>query len=167
MNIETLNALPEEELRTQLSHCCGSTYWVNGMIQERPFTSVQDLHLQADKIWATSTEADWLEAFTHHPKIGDIGSLRLKFAATATWASGEQQGVQQASDAVLTALAEGNDLYETKFGFIFIVCATGKSAAEMLELLQARLPNSRSQEIAIARDEQHKITHIRLDKLMV
>lgn len=167
MNLETFNALPEAELRTKFSHCCGSANWVNGMIQAAPFSSIETLHLQADHIWATCTEADWLEAFTHHPKIGDVQSLRQKFEATANWASGEQQGVQSATDAVLQALAEGNEQYEKKFGFIFIVCATGKSAPEMLELLQARIHHSREEELLIARDEQHKITHIRLDKLFI
>jgi 2-oxo-4-hydroxy-4-carboxy-5-ureidoimidazoline decarboxylase len=107
-----------------------------------------------------------LEAFLHHPKIGSLDALAAKFANTAQWASGEQASVQSASKAVLQALADGNTAYEQKFGYIFIVCATGKSAEEMLALLQARLPNPPKTEIGIAMAEQMKITLIRLEKLL-
>ncbi len=124
------------------------------------------LYFLATKCWDACLEPDYLEAFSHHPKIGDIDSLKKKFASTATWASGEQAGVNAADQATLEQLAEGNNLYEEKFGFIFIVCATGKSAAEMLDLLKQRLPNNREDELKIAAAEQHKITLIRLEKLL-
>jgi 2-oxo-4-hydroxy-4-carboxy-5-ureidoimidazoline decarboxylase len=120
----------------------------------------------AEEQWYECTEADWLEAFTHHPKIGDIDSLKKKFASTATWAAGEQSGAAAASQKVLEDLAKGNDDYEKKFGFIFIVCATGKTAEEMLQLLQDRLPNKKEDELKIAMDEQNKITKLRLEKLI-
>jgi 2-oxo-4-hydroxy-4-carboxy-5-ureidoimidazoline decarboxylase len=106
-----------------------------------------------------------LEAFEQHPKIGDINSLKKQYANTVAWASNEQAGVDAASDEVLQALAKGNDDYERKFGYIFIVCATGKSAGEMLELLQSRLTNDPESEIKIGAEEQNKITKLRLEKL--
>ena len=113
-----------------------------------------------------SRETDWREAFTHHPKIGDVDALREKFASTAAWAAGEQGAVRQASEATLQGLKAGNEAYEQHFGYIFIVCATGKSADEMLALLQARLPHSPAEEIHVAMAEQAKITRLRLEKLL-
>jgi 2-oxo-4-hydroxy-4-carboxy-5-ureidoimidazoline decarboxylase len=107
-----------------------------------------------------------LEAFKIHPRIGDIESLRKKFASTASWASDEQSGASEAAEDVLHELSEGNDHYEKKFGYIFIVCATGKSATEMLTLLKNRLHNNPEAEFAIACEEQKKITNLRLDKLL-
>jgi 2-oxo-4-hydroxy-4-carboxy-5-ureidoimidazoline decarboxylase len=120
----------------------------------------------AEDQWYECSEADWLQAFTHHPKIGDVDSLKKKFASTAKWAGNEQGAVNSASEETLKALAKGNDDYEKKFGFIFIVCATGKSADEMLQLLQERLPNDKAGEIKIAMEEQNKITQLRLQKLL-
>ena len=112
------------------------------------------------------TEADYLQAFEGHPKIGDITSLKAKYANTKELASGEQSAVDEASDEVLERLAQGNDTYQEKFGFIFLVCATGKSAAEMLALLEMRLPNDRATELINAAEEQRKIFHIRLGKML-
>ena len=109
--------------------------------------------------------ADWLEAFAAHPRIGDLDALRKKFASTANWCAGEQAGVAAADEAVLTALADGNRAYEARFGYIFIVCATGKSAAEMLAILTARLANDPEVELKVATAEQAKITRLRLEKL--
>lgn len=166
MTIQALNHLPEEQLREQLFNCCGSTKWVDLMLKQLPFASHQDILDAAVTQWNHCVEPDWREAFTHHPKIGDVASLTKKFAATAAWASGEQQSVQQATATVIQQLAEGNAAYEEKFGFIFIVCATGKSAEEMLQLLQLRLPNDVETELHIAQAEQMKITLIRLNKLL-
>jgi 2-oxo-4-hydroxy-4-carboxy-5-ureidoimidazoline decarboxylase len=162
--VSLLNELDEQAFHDGLIRCCGSTRWAGAMEAGRPFASEQDLFAKSDAAWAATGEADWLEAFTHHPKIGDRESLRQKFASTATWAANEQSGTSSASEDVLSALAEGNEAYARKFGFIFIVCATGKSAAEMLALLQARLPNDRETELRIAAGEQHKITRLRLEK---
>jgi len=166
MTIPKLNELPKKAAFDEISKCCGATNWVNNMVAARPFKDENDLLGKADKYWSQTTEADGLEAFTHHPKIGDISSLEKKFANTKTWAGNEQKGVATATKAVIEKLAKGNKDYEDKFGFIFIVCATGKSADEMLTLLQARLPNEREDEIKIAMAEQHKITKIRLTKLI-
>ena len=166
MTLHELNTLPKEQLKQELFKCCGSNAWLSKMLPFFPADDMVELINDAEDQWYECSEADWLEAFTHHPKIGDVESLKKKFAATAQWASGEQGAVSQASQQTLEALAKGNDDYEKKFGFIFIVCATGKSAEEMLQLLQARLPNEREEEIKIAMDEQNKITQLRLQKLL-
>lgn len=109
---------------------------------------------------------DWLEAFTHHPRIGDVKNLRQKFASTAQWSQDEQKGVHGVPEDVIQALADGNARYEKKFGHIFLVCATGKSAQEMLALLQQRLHNTPETELRVAMQEQAKITRLRLEKLL-
>jgi 2-oxo-4-hydroxy-4-carboxy-5-ureidoimidazoline decarboxylase len=166
MTLAELNTLPKPALSDALRKCCGSTAWIEAMADKFPVPDKETLFEQASTIWYNLSEDDWREAFTHHPKIGDINSLKEKFASTSAWAAGEQAAVQQSSQAVLEALAEGNTRYEEKFGYIFIVCATSKSAEEMLTLLQARLPNEPPQEIKIAMGEQAKITQIRLEKLL-
>ncbi len=137
------------------------------MAASRPFPSEEDLFAQADRIWNSCSLSDLLEAFSHHPRIGgDLETLRKKYQSTAAWASQEQGGVVGASEEVLQELNQGNIEYEKKFGFVFLICATGKSAAEMLQALKARLPNTKDQEILNAKIEQGKITQIRLKKLL-
>ncbi|RSK50373.1 2-oxo-4-hydroxy-4-carboxy-5-ureidoimidazoline decarboxylase [Hymenobacter rigui] len=166
MTLSDLNNLPAPTRAEELRRCCGSSAWVEATNQQFPFADADVLYQIATQAWNRLSEADWREAFTHHPKIGDVGALREKFASTSTWAEGEQGAVQQASEETLQALAAGNAAYEQRFGYIFIVCATGKSAAEMLALLQARLPNPPEKEIHVAAAEQDKITRIRLEKLL-
>ncbi len=165
MVLEDLNRLVESDLKEKLRSCCGSSAWVNRMIQSRPFQNPEDLLTKADQAWNSTGEKDWLEAFSHHPKIGDLKSLEKKFAATKSFAKDEQASVSAAEQEILEQLANRNFLYENKFGFIFIVCATGKSAEEMLHLLNERITNDRSTELRIASAEQHKITKLRLQKL--
>jgi 2-oxo-4-hydroxy-4-carboxy-5-ureidoimidazoline decarboxylase len=136
------------------------------MEARRPFADTNALLASADEVWAGLGPADWKEAFAHHPRIGDKQALRERFAATRQWAAGEQAGVSGASEAALDALAEGNRDYESRFGHIFIVCATGKTAEEMLALLRERLGNDPEIEERIAAGEQAKITRIRLEKLL-
>jgi len=166
MILEELNTLDQQHLREELLKCCGSSSWVKMMMAYFPADSKEELLEEAEEIWSECSEDDWKEAFAHHPKIGDVESLTKKFASTAQWASGEQIGVSTATPEIIQALANGNSLYEEKFGYIFIVCATGKSAAEMLELLQARLQNKPAEEIKIAAAEQNKITKLRVEKLL-
>ncbi len=166
MNLQELNSLFVEEAKSELIRCCGSRRWAEQLLARRPFADKDSLLSLSDEIWHGLEKNDFIEAFAHHPKIGDVDSLRKKFATTANWAEGEQKGVQQASDATLAALAAGNAAYEEKFGYIFIVCATGKTADEMLGLLQARLKNDEQEELKIAMLEQNKITHLRLEKLL-
>lgn len=166
MTLHEFNILPKEQLVTELIKCCGSSAWVNKMLPFIPADDMVELLEDAEEQWYKCTEADWKEAFAHHPKIGDVESLTKKFASTAQWASGEQSGIKAASRQTIEALAEGNLEYEKKFGYIFIICATGKSAEEMLALLQSRLPNNPEDEIQIATDEQNKITKLRIEKLL-
>ncbi len=166
MTIDEINNLEEKLRREELRKCCGSRSWVNKLNAQFPVLDEEDLLEKSDSVWAECVEEDWLEAFTHHPKIGDVDSLKKKFASTAAWAGNEQSGVNAANDEVIQALAKGNDDYEKKFGFIFIVCATGKSAEEMLALLSERIHNDRDTEIHIAAAEQNKITQLRLKKLI-
>ncbi len=164
-NLEQLNAMSSESFRVALTQCCGAHRWVDEMVKCRPFESTEALFKAAEEIWFRLSPEDWLEAFTHHPKIGDINSLRAKFQNTRHLAENEQSGVQTATEETLNALANGNVLYEKKFGYIFIVCATGKSAAEMLAILESRLDNPPDVELNIAAQEQNKITRLRLEKL--
>lgn len=151
--------------KEELFKCCGCTAWANKLAVKFPFKSIEELKKESDAIWFSLSEKDWKETFIHHPKIGDVESLKQKFASTASWAANEQSSVRTATEQILLGLKKGNDDYEKKFGYIFIVCATGKSAEEMLAILNSRLPNSPKEEIKIAATEQNKITHLRLEKL--
>ncbi len=166
MTLTELNALDPETAAGVLQRCCGSPQWVSQMLAARPFANLDHVIERSEEIWWRLSEADWKEAFRCHPQIGDLASLRDKFAATATWAEGEQSGVRSASEEILQKLAEGNRMYAERFGYIFIVCATGKSAEEMLNLLNARLVNPPEIEITLAASEQAKITRLRLEKLL-
>lgn len=132
------------------------------MLLRRPFGSDAALKAAAREQWFLLGENDWLEAFSHHPKIGDRSSLAARFPATHDLSAREQSAVAVASARVIEQLAHANEEYFAKFGFIFIVCATGKSAIEMLQLMRDRLDNDRATELRIAAEEQAKITALRL-----
>lgn len=167
MNLSELNKLNVEDLKKHLQTCCGSSNWITQLMQKLPFSDEMSLIKNVEKIWYDRcTQSDWFEAFTHHPKIGDVKSLQEKFAATQHLAGNEQSGVNTATQETIESLARTNADYEAKFGFIFIICATGKSAEEMLRLMEDRLKNSYEEELHIAMGEQHKITIIRLKKLL-
>jgi 2-oxo-4-hydroxy-4-carboxy-5-ureidoimidazoline decarboxylase len=165
MNAESLNQMSPDAARGTLLRCCGSGRWADAMTLRRPFAAAGDVLRAAAEVEASLDRSDWLEAFAAHPRIGDLESLRKKFASTADLASGEQAGVAGADDEVIRALADGNGEYEARFGYIFIVCASGKSAAEMLAILRQRLKNDPATELQIAAAEQAKITRLRLEKL--
>ena len=161
MNLLAFNTLPEETAKKELFACCGSKKWTDSMMKHFPFASEKLLIDLSTKIWYEECgEADWLESFTHHPKIGDVKSLTEKFAGK------EQAGVSVATSETIEALAKANTDYENKNGFIFIVCATGKSATEMLALLKDRLQNTAEEELHIAMGEQQKISIIRFKKML-
>lgn len=164
MTIADFNTLDQNAKKLLLHQCCGSWTWVDEMLTSTPLNDLAGLLKDAERIWYSCNEADWKEAFTHHPKIGDVDALKKKFFSDQ-FAGKEQSSVTEADAQILKGLAEGNRLYEQKFGYIFIVCATGKSAEEMLGLLNARLHNDPEKEISIAMKEQHKITKLRLQKL--
>lgn len=156
----------KEQFAELLFSCCGATRWVSEMMRFYPFADAKNLLQKANEVWyETCGEEDWRESFLHHPKIGDVESLRTKFANTSHLASNEQAGAYTAGEALLQALAQANTDYFDKFGHIFIVCATGKSAQEMYDLLCQRLSNQPKEELNIAMGEQHKITLIRLKKI--
>ena len=159
-----VDAASPDEARVQLHACCGSTRWVERMLHRRPFGNIEQLLAVAREVWFALDPADWKEAFVAHPRIGDRESLRNRFPETAHLAAREQAGVDGAPSDVLSALADGNVQYERRFGYIFIVCASGLTAEQMLEMLRARLNNEPATEILIAAEEQAKITALRLAK---
>ena len=163
--LKHLNERPAGEAREELRRCCGASRWAEAMTSRRPFPDREALLAAADEVSGGLEESDWREAFAHHPKIGDADALRARFASTRQWAAGEQAGVRSAAEDTLAALADGNRVYEDRFRFIFIVCATGKTADEMLSLLRARLPNDPRDELRVAAGEQARITRLRLEKL--
>ncbi len=165
-NLEQLNKLPKDKAEATFRDCCGSSEWARLMAQARPFAMIDDLYKKAETIWFSLSSVDHLEALASHPKIGSRKASPTQQAKAAKWSSDEQSGMRSVGDKVKKALAEANRLYLEKFGFIFIVCATGKSAEEMLAICRARLGNSAATELQIAAEEQRKITEIRLNKLL-
>jgi 2-oxo-4-hydroxy-4-carboxy-5-ureidoimidazoline decarboxylase len=157
--------------------CCGAPRWASRMVATRPIQSEEKMLAAADHIWATMEEPDWLEAFACHPKIGggiggeiggEVGERKSAHAGaqSAAWSAQEQSGAAQAASRVREDLARGNAEYEERFGFTYIVCATGKSAEEMLGILNRRLANDRATELREAAEQQRQITAIRLRKWM-
>jgi len=136
------------------------------MTEARPFSSIELLLTKANEAWQSLSETDWLEAFRAHPKIGERKAAATQSPQAANWSAQEQSQAQQADDETKTAIAQGNELYETRFGFIFIICASGKSADEILTSLTERLGNDAGTEMRIAAEEQRKITQLRLQKLL-
>jgi allantoicase len=164
--MRTLKAMPEPELEAALRACCGATAWVKAMARERPFASRTALDAAAQKIWGGLSAADWDEAFRAHPRIGEKKAEAHQSEVAKTWSANEQQAVDRASGAVLAELREANRAYEVRFGRIYIVCATGKSAEEMLAIAKERLGSDPDTELRRAADEQAKITSLRLAKLV-
>jgi len=164
MTIHDLNSMDQRELRDLLYQCCGSRGWAKMMLTHFPAEDMIDLFENAEEVWYECSEEEWKEAFEQHPRIGDLKTLREKYAGSE--AGKEQAGVFDASDQTLDALAEANNAYEKKFGYKFIVCATGKSPEEMLGLVHSRLENNPTVELKNAADEQMKITRLRLEKVL-
>lgn len=162
---ELLNHASEESLVEMLAKCCASRRWVHAMTEGRPYADDRAVVRKATESWRNLAPPDWLEAFAAHPKIGDLESLRAKFASSKDWASREQAGVGSASEDTLRRLAKLNDEYAARFGYIYIVCATGKDASALLSILETRLLNDADIEFRIAADEQLAITLLRLEKL--
>ena len=158
------NELPTEEAAREISACCGSATWAHAMAARRPFQGEKDLVGTSDEIWSNLHALDWLEAFSKHPRVGERKAPQTASAQSAAWSGQEQQNVATAADDVQLALAEANRKYEQKFDRVFIVCATGKSASEILDILRRRLENDDSTELREAAEEQRKITNLRLRK---
>ena len=169
--LKRLNALSAMEAEAELLACCGASRWVQGLVARRPFGSVAELFAAADEIWRSLGREDWFEAFSRHPQIGEKAAEKQIKSQTgrqisSRWSAEEQSGAQRNSADVMARLAEGNRVYRQRFGYIFIVCATGKTAEEMLAILERRLQNDASAELTIAAEEQRRITHLRLEKLL-
>lgn len=165
MTIAEFDHLGQERMKELLFKCCGSTKWVDKMLTALPMEDLVQLLETVEEKWNECQEEDWKEAFSHHPQIGDIDSLKHKFANTAGWAVKEQAGVNHADDKILLELKDLNQDYLDRFGFIFIVCATGLSADEMLTRLKERMDNSLEGEVKTAAAEQLQITKLRIEKL--
>ena len=161
-SLNHLNAETAAETQKKLLKCCGSTAWATKVAQARPFSNVNQLKKTAERVWWSLEPDDWLEAFSSHPKIGE----RKAESTSHGWSKQEQSGVKNASDDTRQQLAQLNREYEEKFGYIFIICATGKTSNQMLSNLEGRLHNSPEKELHIAAAEQAKITALRLEKLL-
>jgi OHCU decarboxylase len=165
--LERLNSASAVGAEAELLKCCGSIEWARTLAARRPFGDAPELFAAADEVWWNLRARDWLEAFAAHPRIGGRErAARAQHAQAEGWSEQEQAGARAAAQATLDELAQANRAYEEKFGHIFIVCATGKTADEMLGLLRARLSNEADAEIRIAAAEQSKITRLRLEKLL-
>jgi 2-oxo-4-hydroxy-4-carboxy-5-ureidoimidazoline decarboxylase len=158
------NCLPIETAVAEILPCCGSMAWAREMANRRPFLGESALAAASDEIWRGLSRSDWMEAFRSHPRIGESQAQNPSPLNSAAWAMQEQETVTDATSAMKIALAGGNREYEKKFGHIFIVCATGKTAVEMLEILDRRLNNEPETELHEAAEQQRQITQIRLGK---
>ena len=158
--------MPESSAAEMLADCCGSSRWVSEMIAARPFGSIEAVFSAADRIWSSLSASDWVEAFEHHPRIGERTGAIPQGERGAAWSSREQAGIESAGDDVRKELAAVNQEYEQRFGYIYIVCATGKTSGEMLALARKRLRNAAGAEVRVAAEEQRKITRLRLQKLL-
>ena len=160
------NKLPREEAAEKILPCCGSKAWARGMANRRPIVNDAALLAACDEVWKNLPESDWMEAFRSHPRIGESHSQAATPAQSAAWSGEEQRSVAASSEDVdvKAALAEGNRAYEQKFNRIFIVCASGKSAPEILETLRRRMKNDQATELHEAAEQQRQIAHLRLKK---
>jgi allantoicase len=165
-SLERFNRLPRQRALRALLDCCGSKKWAQQMTARRPFASESELFEAADKTWSALVREDRLEAFLHHPPIGESRAKAKQSATASRWSAKEQSSAQRAAPEVLEALAAQNRAYAEKFGYVFLICAADKSSDEILSALRQRLPNDPDTELRIAAEEQRKITRLRLEKLL-
>ncbi len=163
--LRMLNALLEDDAVAALRNCCGATRWALAMGAARPFASEEQLYKAADKCFAELTREDWVESFRAHPRIGERKMAPAESHA-AGWSEQEQSGTRGADATTIAALAEANRAYEARFGDIFIICATGKTPADILAACRGRMANDPEKELHVAADEQRQITHLRLEKFL-
>jgi OHCU decarboxylase len=166
LTLTQLNALPPPEAAEQLRACCGSSRWVEAMLARRPFASVEQLFAAAEAAWRTTGPEDWDEAFAHHPRIGERQAAAPVSATAQAWSAGEQGTAASSGATARAALAEANTAYEQRFGRIYLVCAAGRTAEELLADISARMRNDPERERAVAVEEQRKITRLRLGSLI-
>jgi OHCU decarboxylase len=155
------NEIPEPQAFDALLSCCAARKWANRLTALRPFANEESLFGAADNVWESMRESDWMEAFRAHPRIGERKAVQAS-AQSSEWSKEEQASVGNAQIDILAELAAGNRRYEELFGFTYIVCATGKSAEDMLSILQRRLANGRDSELKEAAEQQRQILQIRL-----
>jgi 2-oxo-4-hydroxy-4-carboxy-5-ureidoimidazoline decarboxylase len=167
LSLQALNSLDSKEAEQWFSQCCAAPKWFKGISQARPFADIHTVLQSAKDIWHQCSTSEFLIAFEAHPMIGDVNSLREKYAATKNIASNEQQGATDADDETLQNLATANHEYLNRHGFIFIICASGLSANTMLDAITLRLQNDTATEMTLAAAEQIKITLLRLEKGLV
>jgi OHCU decarboxylase len=167
--LDTWNKADEATALDAMIACCGAKRWASAMVALRPIGSVMELSEAADRVWATMNEGDWMEAFACHPRIGERPPRRTAHAVakSAAWSKQEQSSAASAAAKVLAEIAEGNARYEQLYGFTYIVCATGKSAEEMLAILKRRLTSNRDAELREAAEQQRQITQIRLGRWLI
>jgi 2-oxo-4-hydroxy-4-carboxy-5-ureidoimidazoline decarboxylase len=158
------NDLPSKEAAEEILPCCGSKAWAEKMATQRPIVDEIALLAACDKACESLAESDWLEAFRSHPRIGERSALAPTPARSAAWSGEEQRKVELESDDVKRKMAEGNRTYEERFGRTFIICATGKSAPEILEQMKRRLQNDDPTELCEAAEQQRQIARLRLKK---
>ncbi|HWW76718.1 MAG TPA: 2-oxo-4-hydroxy-4-carboxy-5-ureidoimidazoline decarboxylase [Pyrinomonadaceae bacterium] len=161
-----LNRLGAEEARAALLACCGSTRWASEVAALRPFWDVGQLLRIGRRVWFESGREDWLEAFRAHPRIGESKAAADTGEEAKRWSEGEQSRAREADAETIDELARANREYEERFGFIYIVCATGRTAEELLALLRQRLSNDPDTELRVAAEEQWRITELRLKKFL-
>lgn len=164
--LRDLNALPPHAVEPLFAACCGAPGWVKAMVARRPFASVDAMMNAADEVSARLSPDQWLAAFAHHPRIGEHRAAASVSDAAQQWSEGEQRAASVADSGEQEELREGQRLYEMRFGYIFIICASGRSAPEILAALRARLGNDPDTELRVAAEEQRKITRLRLEKLV-
>jgi OHCU decarboxylase len=166
LELASLNSLSPGRAEAEFLKCCGSRNWAQQMVAARPYPGPNELITKADRVWWSLDERDWLEAFQSHPRIGEKKAAAQTALEAQRWSEDEQSGIRNSARPTLDALAELNQTYEEKFGYIFIVCASGKSTEEMLAILRDRLDNTADAELRVAAAEQAKITQLRLRKLL-
>jgi 2-oxo-4-hydroxy-4-carboxy-5-ureidoimidazoline decarboxylase len=164
--LDAWNKADEATALAAMIACCGARRWASAMVALRPISSVMELSEAADRVWATMSEADWMEAFACHPRTGERKAAHAS-AKSAAWSTQEQSSAADAEEQVLAEIAKGNVRYEELYGFTYIVCATGKTAEEMLAILNRRLASNRETELREAAEQQRQITQIRLGKWLI
>lgn len=165
-SLRDLNALPPHAVEPLLAACCGAPGWVRGMLARRPFASRDELLEASDAVCARLSNDQWLAAFAHHPRIGEQRAAAAVSETAQRWSEGEQSGATGGDDALQDQLREAQRRYEQRFGYIFIICASGRTASEIRSELESRLNNDHHTELRTAAEEQRRITRLRLEKLV-
>lgn len=170
MTLDELNEDPLFDVAKRLRSACASRAWIEGMSASRPFDDLAEVLCEAERIWWTLDESDWMEAFAAHPRIGDSPAADVTSSPdedeAASFSRSEQSGMANAGPAVRARLTAANQAYEKRYGFVYLVCATDKSAEEMLDQCLRRLGSELHEELRVAAAEQVKITRLRLEKML-